>query len=193
MHSLSGKKMGKGKKAGASTPGKSARKVAAAKHLENVNDVKVFTENFVLHPEYWKSYKSISLLSWKNVRFDAASRATVPKKPGLYAFAVQPPHSDFPTSSWLFYIGEVGATGSGVRTLWRRYKEYLNELDKNVRKKVGVILCRYNGHVRFYFCELDPGQIDLKEVETSLISALWPEANINDFAAHMRGTRQAFS
>lgn len=153
----------------------------------------MFTEAFVLHPGSWNAYKSTMGLSWAHVAFDHRSRAKVPKKPGLYAFAVRPPHFDFPPSSWLFYIGEVGATGSAARTLWQRYKEYLDELDENVRKKVGAYLHRYRGYVRFYFCELDPSSTDLKALESELISALWPSGNVKDFNLRSSGTRRAFS
>ncbi|TPK59103.1 hypothetical protein FJ930_29455 [Mesorhizobium sp. B2-4-15] len=176
-----------------STPSKPSRKVDAATHAASVNEIKIFTEPFVLHPESWNSYKSTITLTWTHVDFKHSSRKQVPKKPGLYAFAVQPPHMDFPPSSWLFYVGEVGATGSAARTLWRRYKEYLDELDKNIRKKVGTYLYRYQNYVRFYYCELDPKVIYLKALESNLISALWPEGNVKDYSASTRDTRRAFS
>jgi hypothetical protein len=169
------------------------RRKDAATHGAEVDDVKKFTEPFVLHPEYWRGYTSLCNLTWTHVDFNPAARAQVPKYPGLYAFAVQPPHVDFPPSSWLFYVGEVGATQSPSRTLWQRYKEYLDELDNNVRKKVGVFLYRYRGYTRFYYCELDPAAFDLKKIESELISALWPEGNVKDYNARTRGTRQAFS
>lgn len=179
----------KGTKAGTKP---SRRRTSAAAHGAATDEVKVYTEPFVLHPGKWKTYKSAQPLTWRHVDFDVASRAKVPKVPGLYAFAVQPPHADFPPSSWLFYVGEVGSTGSAARTLWQRYKEYLVELEESVRAKVGSLLYRYNGYVRFYFCELDPAQADIKAIESELISALWPAGNIRDFNAGSAGTRRAF-
>lgn len=168
------------------------KKIAAAEHEAAVADIKRHREDFVLHPPSWRGYKSTKPLEWKYVVFNKAARAQVPKKPGLYAFAVQPPHSDFPPSSWLFYVGEVGATGSEARTLWKRYAEYLKELEESVRAKVGTYIYRYRGYVRFYYCELDPAD-DLKAMETMLISALWPDGNINDFSADVARIRRAFS
>ena len=166
-------------------------KISAAEHEAAVADIKRHREAFVLHPTSWKSYNSTYALKWKYVDFNKAARAQVPKKPGLYAFAVHPPHSDFPPSSWLFYVGEVGATNSKDRTLWKRYAEYLKELDESIRAKVGTFIYRYRGYVRFYYCELDPA--DLKATEMRLISALWPDGNINDFDADVARIRRAFS
>ena len=142
-------------------------------------------------PRQWGAYTSTVPLAWKYVNFDRPSRAKVPRKPGLYAFAVQPPHTDFPPSSWIFYVGEVGATNRPARTLWKRYDEYLKELDESVRAKVGRLIYKYRGFVRFYYCELDPTVIDIKAVETQLISALWPYANKNDFDAESGRTLKA--
>lgn len=169
------------------------RKVSAADHGAAVDEVKKYTEEVVLNPSLWRGYSSKTALTWKHVDFDRPSRARVPKKPGLYAFAVQPPYVDFPPSSWLFYVGEVGATASQSRTLWQRYKEYLGELETSVRKKVGSVIYRYNGYVRFYYCELDPMVSNIKNIESELITALWPFANINDFCMNAAGTRRAFS
>jgi hypothetical protein len=181
----------KGVAAGAPKPKR--KRVSAAEHEAAVADIKRHMEDFVLHPPSWKSYKSTRPLKWEYVDFKKTTRAEVPKKPGLYAFAAQPPHSDFPPSSWLFYVGEVGATGSKDRTLWKRYDEYLKELEESIRAKVGTFIYRYRGYVRFYYCELDPAANDLKAMETRLISALWPDGNINDFDADVARIRRAFS
>ncbi len=185
--------MSAGTKGRASGSPRRKRKVSAVDHGTAVDEVKKYTEEVVLHPGLWRGYSSAGMFTWKHVDFDRPSRARVPKKPGLYAFAVQPPHANFPPSSWLFYVGEVGATASPSRTLWQRYKEYLNELDTSVRKKVGSIIYRYNGYVRFYYCELDPKMVNIKNLERDLITALWPYANIRDFSIDIAGTRQAFS
>ena len=168
-------------------------KVSAAEHEAAVADIKRHREFFVLHPPSWKRYGSGLALTWEHVAFNRSERARVPRKPGLYAFAVQPPHTDFPPSSWLFYVGEVGATGSENRTLWQRYKEYLNELEDSIRPKMGHLIYRYRDYVQFYYCELDPTANDLKALETKLISALWPDGNINDFDADVARIRRAFS
>lgn|GEM_PF-6859351 len=172
---------------------KGSKRIPADIFAQQVDDVKIHTETVILHPKSWNAYKSAATLSWKHVDFDAKSRAQVPKVPGLYAFAVQPPHGDFPPGSWLFYVGEVGSTASSSRTLWVRYKEYLDELKVNIRRKVGTYLYRYDGYVRFYYCHVDPNQHDIKQLESELISSLWPDANIADFNATTRPVRKAFS
>ncbi len=161
--------------------------------LDLTDRVKIYTEDAVLHPGFWTRYGDGHRLTWQKVAFNAASRAEVPRSRGLYAFAVQPPHSDFPASTYLFYIGEVGATNSPGRTLWQRFKEYLDKLKVIKRPSVGMLLNRYNGYVDFYYCELDPAAVDIKAIESALITALWPKANIRDFAVEVRQVRQAFS
>ncbi len=172
---------------------KPSKATPADVHAKLVAEVKEHTEQVRLTPTYWKNYTTGHGLKWTLVPFDKPSRSKVPKKPGLYAFAVHPPHSDFPPSVWLFYVGEVGATGSPARTLWVRYAEYLAELENTVRKKVGTFLFRYRGYTSFYYCVLDPATVDIKSVESELISALWPDANITDFDAAVSSIRRAFS
>lgn len=168
-------------------------KVSAKDHDDRADYIELHTRPFALPPEHWQGYHSVQPLTWKHVDFNRASRAVVPRNPGLYAFAVQPPHNDFPPSSWLFYVGEVGATQKPGRTLWKRYGEYLSELDDNVREKVGRMIFKFHGYVRFYYCELDPMKVDIKKVESELITAMWPYANKKDFKAIAAKTRKAFS
>jgi hypothetical protein len=157
------------------------------------DEVKARTEDVTLHAGFWSRYGAGHGLRWQKVPFTPESRPQVPRKAGLYAFAVQPPHADFPPSTYLFYIGEVGATSSTDRTLWQRFKEYLDELKVTKRPSVGMFLNRYNGYIDFYFCELDPQAVDIKAIESALITALWPKANIRDYAVGVRQVRQAFS
>lgn len=166
-------------------------KIKAAEHDELADYIQTHTREFVLAPKKWAEYRSIQPLKWKHVDFNKASRVHVPKERGLYAFAVQPPHTDFPPSSWLFYVGEVGADSGPTRTLWKRYAEYLVELEDNVREKVGRMIYKYRGHVRFYYCVLDPKVVDIKAIESELISALWPYANKRDFNARSSRTKKA--
>lgn len=164
----------------------------AQENDEQADYIENQTRLYTLAPKQWAAYTSSVSLTWKHVNFNRASRAKVPRKPGLYAFAVQPPHADFPPSSWLFYVGEVGATDRPARTLWKRYGEYLKELDESVRPKVGRMIYKYRDFVRFYYCELDPKVVDIKAIETQLISALWPYANKNDYDAESARTKRAF-
>lgn len=161
--------------------------------LQEADAIKLHKEETVLYPELWKRYGAGRGFQWKALPFDQPSRAKVPRTQGLYAFVVQPAVSDLPPSSWLFYIGEVGASASPARTFWKRYEEYIGELDKTTRPKLSMLLERYKGFVRFYYCELDPTKVDLKAVEAELITAAWPYANIKDFHVQYRQVRRAFT
>ncbi|SEL80195.1 hypothetical protein SAMN05216382_2677 [Sphingomonas palmae] len=161
--------------------------------IQHTDGIKLHREDFVLYPHLWQRYGKGRGLKWKTIPFDRSKRPEVPKTQGLYAFVVHPSVSDLPPSAWLFYIGEVGATASKARTFWKRYDEYLGELDRTTRPKLSMLLERYRGHVHFYYCELDPTTVDLKAVEAELITAAWPYANIKDFHVQYGQVRRAFS
>lgn len=160
-------------------------------HAET-DQITLHSQEAVLYPKLWKRYGPVRSLTWKVLPFNEATRSKVPKTQGLYAFVVQPEISDLPVHGWLFYIGEVGATASPARTFWKRYDEYLGELSKVTRPKMSVLLNRYKGYIKFYYCELDPTAVDLKAVEAELITAAWPTANIKDFDVQYRQVRRAF-
>lgn len=157
-----------------------------------VQETKVHTEHVILSPTMWAKYTTHRGLSWTRVPFEAAAQSQVPAQEGLYAFAVRPPVADFPPSSWLFYVGEVGATGGNNRTLTVRFGEYLRELSKMKRPSIAAPLKLYNGHIDFYYCPLDHANDDIKQIEQDLITAMWPWANRADFAVDVRQVRRAF-
>jgi hypothetical protein len=157
-----------------------------------VQETKAHTESVVLHPAMWARYVAVRGLKWTSLKFEDASLPKIPAERGLYAFAVCPPAEDFPPSNWLFYIGEVGATGRKGRTLQARFSEYLDELTRMKRPNVAAHLTRYNGHIDFYYCPLDWQAQDIKLIESELISALWPEANRADYHVGIRAVRRAF-
>jgi hypothetical protein len=158
-----------------------------------VDEVKLHAEQVVLSPAMWGRYKSKRGLKWTKVRFDETSTLQIPLSRGLYAFVVSPPAEDFPPSNWLFYIGEVGAKGGEGRTLRARFNEYLGELTRMTRPKVATYLNRYDGHIDFYYCELDWKAHPIKLIESKLITALWPDANRADWEVEFRTVRAAFS
>lgn len=101
-------------------------------------------------------------------------------------------NSDFPPNSYLFYIGEVGATGGRQRTFPRRFQEYLDEYENVTRPKVAHFLIRYKGAIDFYYCELDHLAVDIKALETKLLTALLPIANVRDIEPDISAGRRAF-
>ena len=101
-------------------------------------------------------------------------------------------NTDFPPNNYLFYIGEVGATGGVGRTFKRRFQEYLDEYREITRPKVAQFLHSYKGTIDFYYCELDHLAVDIKALETELLTALLPIANVADIEPEIRAARRAF-
>ena len=99
---------------------------------------------------------------------------------------------DFPTNSYLFYIGQVGASGSPPRTFPRRFQEYLDEYRVVTRPRVARFLHNYQGVIDFYYCELDHLKVDIKMLESELITALLPAANVSDIHPDISPARRAF-
>lgn len=162
--------------------------------IKDTDEVKLHTECITLYPELWKRYAKNYGLKWKVAKFDEVSKPTIPKEKGIYAFVVVPDLGDLPPSSWLFYIGEVGATNSQNRHFNKRYSEYIDEFRIATRPKLAMLFNRYKGHIYFYYCAIDPNNnMDIKDIESELITAAWPFANIKDFAVRMRKSRRAFS
>ncbi len=161
--------------------------------IRRTDALKIHTEEIVLMPELWQHYGTeVAGLVWNSVPFDYASRGRVPKSKGIYAFVVHPAIRDLPINGWLFYIGEVGAGSSEARTFWKRYREYLNELKDTTRPTLSMLLERYRGFVTFYYCQLDPATVDIRALESRLITAAWPHANIKDFDVQFAQARNAF-
>ncbi|MGU3541371.1 hypothetical protein [Methylobacterium sp. A52T] len=161
--------------------------------FELVNEIKLHEESFVLYPKMWDRYGPPIGLTWSKVEFVEAARSSLPQSGGLYAFAIRAPNPDFPPNSYLFYIGEVGATGSASRTFPTRFNEYLRELRIMTRPKVGYYLHKFYGYIDFYYCPIDHSTVDIKALESRLITSLWPKANVKDFDASIRPARAAFS
>ncbi|RLL71533.1 hypothetical protein D8666_19820 [Ochrobactrum soli] len=161
--------------------------------IQDTDEIKLHTETVTNYPALWERCPDDYGLTWSRLPFDPVSQDRVPKTQGLYAFVVQPTMRSLPPSAWLFYIGEVGATNSPNRTFWKRYSEYIEEYRTVTRPKLAVLFERYKGHIHFYFSEIDPTVHDIKKIESELITAAWPVANIKDFNVRMRKARRAFA
>lgn len=130
---------------------------------------------FFLYPKFWvDSTKDIKVdpSNWKNIEFDQLNKNKIPSSKGIYAFVVKPKYPSLFQTNYLFYIGKTN------RTLKERYKEYLAERDGKgkYRYLVREMLKLYNGHVYFYYLELnDSSQVN--EFETSLLNTFVPFVN----------------
>jgi hypothetical protein len=96
----------------------------------------------------------------------------VPKKSGVYCFVLCPDYPDFFETRYLFYVGKTN------RTLWERYKEYLNEEEGKgkPRRKIFEMLKLYKGHLHFYFATISDS-LNVDSCEDCLINVFVPPIN----------------
>lgn len=151
--------------------------------LDIVKDAKAHEQKFMLWPRNWIEYDPSVELSWSVFPFRSEAKVSVPDKPGIYAFLVQPGVAPNLNASYLAYVGET------ERSLRVRFGEYLREaVDPAGRPKVQMWLQMYDGYIYFTCAELSSPV----EVEQKLIDALMPPAN-SDFSAEVGRVLKAFA
>lgn len=131
---------------------------------------------FFLFPPFWAdTNKDIGVTSreWKYVKFDKVNRNRVSTKKGLYAFVLKPSYPSFVKTHYLFYLGKT------TRTLQDRFDEYFVERDGKgkYRYLVRDMLRLYDGHLYFYFLELDKTDDEISEFEEKLLNTFVPFVN----------------
>ena len=158
-----------------------------------VEELHQFRESFIVAPRLWEDYGPPFGLTWNKVDFEPSSKIILPPAKGLYAMTVRARNPDFPPASYLFYVGQVGASGSPDRTFPVRFQDYLNEYSRIKRPKVARFLHKYKGHIDFYYCVLDHSMVDIGALEKKIITALLPMANTSDIEPSISAARRAFS
>ena len=129
---------------------------------------------FFLFPDNWDPTNSLPDLNvkWHSCKFTPENRNKVPKKKGVYCFVVIPDYKHLFVTKYLFYVGKTN------RTLWVRYKEYLDDqLAKGKpRSKIYEMLTLYKDHLHFFYSTIDESKtIDLFEEE--LLNVFVPHIN----------------
>lgn len=129
---------------------------------------------FLLSPQYWidKSNQIPISLTWQKCKFTPQNRNQVPKEKGIYCFVVCPEYANFFETKYLFYVGKTN------RTLWERYKEYLDDQQGKgkPRPKVYEMLKLYKDCLMFYFAEIKTSS-DVNLCEDRLINTFVPHIN----------------
>jgi len=137
-------------------------------------DLVVHTKKFFLHPKYWSdpSKKLTEPTGWKGVKFTKVNRSKIPRKNGVYCFILKPKVTKFVETRYLFYVGLTN------RTLWERYKEYLDEQagKGKPRAKVYQMFKQYSNHLYFYYTEIANAS-DVENCEEKLINTFVPLIN----------------
>ena len=131
-------------------------------------------KKFFLFPKFWND--PIKLLieptGWKKVKFTKSNRSKIPKDKGIYCFVLQPEIVNFFETTYLFYVGKTN------RTLWVRYKEYLDEQagKGKPRNKVFEMLDQYADYLYFYYTTI-PVSTDVDSCEEKLLNTFVPRVN----------------
>lgn len=131
-------------------------------------------KKFFLFPKFWEDpVKSLTEpTGWKKVKFTTANRSKIPKEKGIYCFVLQPKLVNLFETKYLFYIGKTN------RTLWVRYKEYLDDQagKGKPRNKVFEMLTQYTDYLYFYYTTI-PISTDVDKCEEKLLNTFVPRVN----------------
>ncbi len=162
----------------------------ARSHLESMNeaerlqaDLSRYKTRHVLYPPFFTLLDELPNLEWKRVSFCLDSRSKVPKKRGVYAFAIDIQNAKLPATSYILYIGKAGDIGSN-NTLWNRYYDYIKTQRRNDRPGIHEMLNLWRNHLTYYFATVDNNQ-STGDLEKKLLSILIPPYNKGDFSAEM--------
>jgi hypothetical protein len=134
-------------------------------------------KRMLLHPELWRSYPGRLPLTWKKVRFEAASLHSVAKdEKGLYTFVAKPGVANHPACAYLLYVGKVQGAGRSFRA---RFREYLDEASPapKARIHISMMLRAWSGFLWFYYAPIDDEDL-IGVLEDDLIASLVPPYNL---------------
>ena len=141
-----------------------------ADQFDLAGQIQIHRVTFVLYPVQWMGYSYPRPLDWSVLPFIAASQASLPDAPGVYAFLVQPKVAPELNGSYIVYVGETDS-------LRRRYGDYLREAEGGARSRTRLyaMFRRFTTHLHFAFAPVPLNE--RKEAEAALLSALIPPAN----------------
>ena len=159
--------------------------MANTNFVDLVKEAKSHKYEFVLWPQRWQQYEPLINYNWITFAFCQDSVEKIPDKPGVYAFLIQPHIADNLDVSYLMYVGQTS------RSLKKRFKEYLTEMNSNRgRPKIVTLLQMYQGYLYFSCITLD-NNVSPHDVEEELLKALIPPAN-DQLPAEIRSVIKAF-
>jgi hypothetical protein len=155
------------------------------------DNIKSFNQDFILSSILWAAHSSTHIYSWKRVRFKKSNSKAIPDKPGIYCFVIRPEVASLDEIGYLMYIGEAGA--SSKNTLRKRFNSYFSEKARLKRPYITYLLNKWQDHLHFYHCAVDPTQAtSLLALESELIGTFIPPYNVNDFPVNIAAPVKAF-
>ncbi len=155
---------------------------------------RIYKQDFLLLKGQWDVYTDpLISLNWKCIKFERDNANQIPTEKGVYAFFVEPRIAQFPSHGYLMYIGQTGHNSE--RNLRKRFGDYLyvknlsnrnRALLKSPNKgRIHDMLNIWAGYLYFYYAEVDPTQMDLKQLEQQLLDAFSPPFVDQGYSAEM--------
>lgn len=137
--------------------------------------IKDHIKKFLLYPDFWNATdnKIPISLTWKFKKFTSGNLKRIPEVKGIYAFVVKPEYDNFFETVYLFYAGKT------VRTLRKRFEEYLDEQagKRKPRKKVFKMLNIYKGYLFFYYAKINRRK-NVSKCEEVVLNTFVPHINV---------------
>ena len=150
--------------------------------INNVKEAKIYKIDFILWKEQWDRYINPSIeLNWNCVKLEENSKNRIPTGKGIYALFVEPRIAQFPTFGYLMYIGQTGYQSK--HNLRKRFGDYLREKKNVKRPAIYFLLNTWDDYIYFYYTEVDPNEVDLKELEQKLLDTFTPPFSERGYSA----------
>ena len=156
------------------------------------NEPKTHLEFFQQHsfhtfvwPEAWRNVIPKAPLDWTEVDFEEASRDSIPKLKGVYAFKIFVRDTVMPQHGVIVYFGQTGAGSSG--TLRTRFGQYLRDKKKTPKRPLFAQLFELWGDdLVFCYAPTPWTKDEILSIESALNDAVVPWCVTNDFSAEVR-------
>lgn len=146
--------------------------------------VKIYRVNFLLWKEQWDTYTDPPIgLDWQCVKFERDSAIKIPTEKGVYAFVVEPRIAQLPSHGYVMYIGETGHKSK--RHLRKRFGDYLYDKERPKRSLIHSMLTRWEDYLYFYYVEVKPSQMDIKQLEQRLLDTFTPPYSQKGYSAEI--------
>ncbi len=137
----------------------------------------------VMYPPFFEKANDLPALNWKKCKFEPQNRATLPKKQGVYAFAIEIGLQNLPPNCYILYVGKAGDLTSN-NTIWHRYYDYVRCQKNYDRPRIGEMLNMWKDHLVYFHAEVAP-TISTGDIEKMLTTIFIPPYNRADFTGEI--------
>lgn len=137
----------------------------------------------VMYPPFFDKAQDLPVLVWKKCKFEPQNRTALPRKQGVYAFAIEVGYPNLPGNSYILYVGKAGDLKS-KNTIWHRYYDYIRTQKTYDRIRIGEMLNMWKDHLVYFHAEVDPKK-STGEIEKMLTTIFVPPYNRADFSGEI--------